>query len=79
MVIGARLHVIVDPGTDDHEAQVRAALEAGGVAGIVELVNANLEDVFVAATGFDGDAALPAADGSVGADEPRAGSDEVHP
>ncbi len=77
--LGARLHVMVDPGTDDHEAQVRAALEAAGVAGIVERISANLEDVFVAATGFDGDAALPAADGSAGADEPGAGSDEVHP
>ena len=70
---------MVDPGTDDHEAQVRAALDAGGVAGIVERISANLEDVFVAATGFDGDAALPAADGSAEADEPGAGSDEVHP
>ena len=77
--LGARLHVMVDPGTDDHEAQVRAALEAAGVAGIVELVSANLEDVFVAATGFDGDAALSVADGSAAADEPGACSDEVHP
>ncbi len=76
--LGARLHVMVDLGTDDPAAQVRTALEAGGVVGIVELVAANLEDVFVAATGFDGDAALPAADGSAGADEPAAGSGEVH-
>ena len=77
--LGARLHVMVDPGTNDPAAQVRTALEAGGVVGIVELVSANLEDVFVAATGFNGDAALPAADGSAGADEPAAGSGEVRP
>ncbi len=75
--LGARLHVMVDPGTDEPEAQVRAALEAGGVAGIVERVSANLEDVFVAATGFDGDAAVPAPGAAAGADDP--GADERGP
>lgn len=75
--LGARLHVMVDPGTDDPEAQVRAALEAGGVAGIVERVSANLEDVFVAATGFDGDAVVPTPSAPAGADGP--GADERGP
>jgi hypothetical protein len=58
---------------------VGAALEAGGAAGTVERVNANLEDVFVAATGFDGDAALPVTAASAGASGRVAGSEALYP
>jgi ABC-2 type transport system ATP-binding protein len=71
--LGTRLHVMVDPDTYDSETQVRAALESGGAAGIVERVRANLEDVFVAA------AAVPVAGESARTSGQVARSDEVHP
>ncbi|MCZ6727349.1 MAG: ABC transporter ATP-binding protein [Acidobacteria bacterium] len=77
--LGTRLHVMVDPHADDPVERVGAALEAGGAAGTVERVNANLEDVFVAATGFDGDAALPVTAASAGASGRVAGSEALYP
>lgn len=50
--LGQSLHVMVGRDRDDPEALIRAALDASGVTARIERVPANLEDVFVAATGF---------------------------
>ena len=52
--LGHRLHVMVDRAADDPEQQVQSTFAAAEVAGRVERIVANLEDVFVVATGFDG-------------------------
>lgn len=48
--IGTRLHALTDPDLRDPAAPIRDALERAGIDGEVEVVGANLEDVFVAAT-----------------------------
>jgi ABC-2 type transport system ATP-binding protein len=53
--LGNRLHALLDPQRPDPEASIRALLEKQGVEGKVERVRASLEDVFVAATGFNAD------------------------
>jgi ABC-2 type transport system ATP-binding protein len=53
--LGNRLHALLDPQRADPEASIRALLEKQGVQGKVERVRASLEDVFVAATGFNAD------------------------
>ena len=50
--LGMRLHVMVDPHLDQPAEQIRSILDAQGIASRVEPSAANLEDVFVAATGF---------------------------
>ena len=55
--LGNRLHALLDPQRTDPEASIRALLEKQGVQGKVERVRASLEDVFVAATGFNVDEA----------------------
>jgi ABC-2 type transport system ATP-binding protein len=64
--LGTRLHALLARDRADPEQSVRALLEKQHVQGTVERVRASLEDVFVAATGFQGDAtpALKAAVGS---------------
>lgn len=49
---GRRLHVLVGRDTPDAAARVREILAHCAEAGAPELVPANLEDVFIAATGF---------------------------
>jgi ABC-2 type transport system ATP-binding protein len=53
--LGNRLHALLDPHRTDPDASIRALLAKQGVAGKVERVRASLEDVFVAATGFNAD------------------------
>jgi ABC-2 type transport system ATP-binding protein len=53
--LGNRLHALLDPQRADPEASIRALLEKQRVEGKVERVRASLEDVFVAATGFNAD------------------------
>jgi len=53
--LGNRLHALLDPQRTDPEASIRALLEKQRVEGKVERVRASLEDVFVAATGFNAD------------------------
>ena len=53
--LGNRLHALLDLQRTDPEASIRALLEKQGVQGKVERVRASLEDVFVAATGFNAD------------------------
>jgi ABC-2 type transport system ATP-binding protein len=48
--LGTRLHALVAPDAHDPDARLRHALAAAGVAARVELADASLEDVFVAAT-----------------------------
>jgi len=48
--LGTRLHALMDPGLDDPAGRIRHALAAAGVEAEVELTEATLEDVFVAAT-----------------------------
>lgn len=50
--LGTRLHVLVKPDHPDAAAAIRSGLDKSGLGGAVERVDANLEDVFVAATGF---------------------------
>jgi ABC-2 type transport system ATP-binding protein len=50
--LGTRLHVLLDPQTVDAADRCAARLRAAGVAARTTLVEASLEDVFVAATGF---------------------------
>jgi ABC-2 type transport system ATP-binding protein len=51
--IGEHLHVLLDKRTNDPVAFVRRLLAAANVNAKVRQVRANLEDVFVAATGFE--------------------------
>ena len=48
--LGTRLHALIDPTIADPDAAVRAALSGSGVDARVEVAEASLEDVFVAAT-----------------------------
>ena len=48
--LGTRLHALIDPNVRDPQDAVRAALSRSGVSAEVELAEASLEDVFVAAT-----------------------------
>jgi len=50
--LGTRLHALLDRDTPEPEAYVKARLAAAGAVAHVEHVQASLEDVFVAATGF---------------------------
>jgi ABC-2 type transport system ATP-binding protein len=50
--LGTRLHVLLDPATDEPAARTSQRLRDASVAARTELVRASLEDVFVAATGF---------------------------
>ena len=76
---------MVDRECEAPERRVQAALSAAAVAGRVERVAANLEDVFVASTGFDGrnqggtpqEDAPAAAD--VAEDEERSSPEEAEP
>jgi ABC-2 type transport system ATP-binding protein len=54
--LGTRLHPLISPDVDEPAVRVRALLEQRHVTGTVEQVRASLEDVFVAATGFESDA-----------------------
>jgi ABC-2 type transport system ATP-binding protein len=53
--LGTRLHALLDPNATDAVGQVERLLAAKRVDGRVEIVRASLEDVFVAATGFNSD------------------------
>ncbi|HSJ96624.1 MAG TPA: ABC transporter ATP-binding protein [Myxococcota bacterium] len=59
--LGTRLHALLDRDMADAAGHVRARVAAAGVTAEVHPVPASLEDVFVAATGFRGDAARPPA------------------
>jgi ABC-2 type transport system ATP-binding protein len=60
--LGTRLHALLDPATADAIERVNALLRAKNVTAEVEIVRASLEDVFVAATGFNLDRTIaPAA------------------
>ena len=48
--LGTRLHALVDPSVADPDERVREALSQAGVEALVEVAEASLEDVFVAAT-----------------------------
>jgi len=48
--LGTRLHALIDPTVRDPADAVRAALSRSGVDAEVEIAEASLEDVFVAAT-----------------------------
>jgi ABC-2 type transport system ATP-binding protein len=50
--LGTRLHVLLDPATDEPAARTLRLLHDAAVVASTELVRASLEDVFVAATGF---------------------------
>ncbi|HET7922133.1 MAG TPA: ABC transporter ATP-binding protein [Gammaproteobacteria bacterium] len=52
--LGLRLHALLDRDVPDPVARVREVLKAAGLDAEVEQTPANLEDVFVAATGFAG-------------------------
>ncbi|HKE96024.1 MAG TPA: ABC transporter ATP-binding protein [Povalibacter sp.] len=59
--LGTRLHALLEPGLADAEARVTALLKQANVDARIERVRASLEDVFVAATGFNSDRATPGA------------------
>lgn len=59
--LGTRLHALLDPSTPDAVVRVRELLQAQNISAQIEIVRASLEDVFVAATGFDIDRAVNAA------------------
>jgi ABC-2 type transport system ATP-binding protein len=59
--LGTRLHALLDPAAPDAVARMRELLRAKGVEAHVDVVRASLEDVFVAATGFNTDRAANAA------------------
>ena len=50
--LGTRLHALVDPGLAQPEQALNDMLSNAGVSASLRTVSANLEDVFVAATGF---------------------------
>ena len=49
--LGSRLHVLLDPSTENPVALIEAALARSGLQSRVAVAEAGLEDVFVAATG----------------------------
>ena len=49
--LGSRLHVLLDPSTENPVALIEAALARSGLQSHVAVAEAGLEDVFVAATG----------------------------
>ena len=49
--LGSRLHVLLDPSTENPVALIEAALARSGLQSQVAVAEAGLEDVFVAATG----------------------------
>ena len=49
--LGSRLHVLLDPGTENPAAPIETALSHAGLQFRVAVAEAGLEDVFVAATG----------------------------
>lgn len=51
--LGQRLHVMVECSVAAPEQRVQSTLAAAAIACRVERITANLEDVFVASTGFD--------------------------
>jgi ABC-2 type transport system ATP-binding protein len=51
--LGTRLHALLDPNVDNGAARVEQILRGKGIEGRIEVVRASLEDVFVAATGFN--------------------------
>jgi len=53
--LGTRLHALLDPSVPDAVARVQELLRAKNIDARVEIVRASLEDVFVAATGFNVD------------------------
>lgn len=59
--LGTRLHALLDPDVPDAVAHVLELLRAKGVEARAERVRASLEDVFVAATGFEIDRPVAAA------------------
>lgn len=72
--LGTRLHALLERDVDDPETRVRALLREAGVEATVERVRASLEDVFVAATGFNSDrngAVAPSAPGQAAAQTPQ--------
>jgi ABC-2 type transport system ATP-binding protein len=50
--MGTRLHVLLDITTSDPVGYTQAILNEQGIRGVSRLIEASLEDVFVAATGF---------------------------
>lgn len=58
--LGTRLHALLEPGATEAAAQIERLLRAQNIAAAVEVVSASLEDVFVAATGFNSDRARAA-------------------
>lgn len=52
--LGTRLHAMVDRNMDNPVAAAKAVLAEAGIEGRVEITPASLEDVFVAATEFNG-------------------------
>jgi len=59
--LGTRLHALLDKNVADTVDKVRRQLAEQGIEARVEKVRASLEDVFVAATGFNSDRDTPAA------------------
>lgn len=53
--LGTRLHALLDPRIADGVERVERILRERGIDGRIERVRASLEDVFVAATGFNAD------------------------
>ncbi len=53
--LGTRLHALLEPDLPEPESRVRGLLQQAGVEAKIERVRASLEDVFVAATGFNSD------------------------
>jgi ABC-2 type transport system ATP-binding protein len=56
--LGTRLHALLDRSVPDAVARVQELLRAKGIDARVDIVRASLEDVFVAATGFNVDRAV---------------------
>jgi ABC-2 type transport system ATP-binding protein len=55
--LGTRLHVLLDPGVADPVDRIGELLQAKRIEARVAIVRASLEDVFVAATGFEAEQA----------------------
>ena len=59
--LGTRLHALLERDTPDAAGHVSGRLRRAGVTAAVHAVDASLEDVFVASTGFRRNASLPTA------------------